>query len=163
MKQFNRFSSFLAGAATALALTVCLTTALAASGKVSYNFANVSLNGTPKITAGKDITAANGQKIPGSILYTDAAGGKTNYLPIRTISELLEVEMRLRLRQQDHSPEKTGYPRRRSRRFRCPHERPDGRQGLNSEPGRYDSTRRQPGLLLGIGQGVQGQGWGTPV
>ncbi len=93
MKQFNRFSSFLAGAATALALTVCLTTALAASGKVSYNFANVSLNGTPKITAGKDITAANWQKIPGSILYTDAAGGKTNYLPIRTISELLEVEI----------------------------------------------------------------------
>ena len=37
--------------------------------------------------------AANAQKIPGSILYTDAAGGKTNYLPIRTISELLGVEI----------------------------------------------------------------------
>ena len=93
MKRTNRLPSFLAGAATALALTACLTTALAASGKVSYNFANVSLDGTKKITAGQDITAANGQKIPGTILYTDAAGGKTNYLPIRAVSELLGVEI----------------------------------------------------------------------
>ena len=89
----NRITSFFAGAAAALALSACLTTALAASGQVSFNFVNVSLDGTPKITAGQDITAANGQKVPGSILYTDEAGGKTNYLPIRTISELLEVEI----------------------------------------------------------------------
>lgn len=71
----------------------CLNTALAASGKVSYNFANVALDGETKITAGADITAANGQKVPGTILFTDAAGGKTNYLPIRAISELLGVEI----------------------------------------------------------------------
>ena len=93
MKRNKHISTFLGGFATALALTACLTTALAASGKVSYNFANVSMDGTQKITAGQDITAANGQKIPGSILYTDEAGGKTNYLPIRTISELLGVEI----------------------------------------------------------------------
>ena len=93
MKRNKHISTFLGGFATALALTACLTTALAASGKVSYNFANVALDGTQKITAGQDITAANGQKIPGSILYTDEAGGKTNYLPIRTISELLGVEI----------------------------------------------------------------------
>ena len=93
MKKTNRISPFLAGAAAALALSACLTTALAASGKVSYNFANVSLDGTKRITAGQDLTASNGQKIPGSILYTDTAGGKTNYLPIRTISELLGVEI----------------------------------------------------------------------
>ena len=89
----NRIVSFLAGAGAALALSACLTTALAAAGKVSYNFVNVSMDGTPKITAGQDITAANGQKVPGSILFTDAAGGKTNYLPIRTVSELLGVEI----------------------------------------------------------------------
>ncbi|WP_302619587.1 hypothetical protein [uncultured Oscillibacter sp.] len=89
----NRIASFTGGFFAALALSLCLTTALAASGKVSYNFANVSMDGTQKITAGQDITAANGQKIPGSILYTDAAGGKTNYLPIRTISELLGTEI----------------------------------------------------------------------
>ena len=89
----KRIASFTSGFFAALALSLCLTTALAASGKVSYNFANVSLDGVPKITAGQDITAANGQKVPGSILYTDEAGGKTNYLPIRTISELLGTEI----------------------------------------------------------------------
>lgn len=89
----NRIASFAGGFFAALALSLCLTTALAAAGQVSYNFANVSMDGTQKITAGQDITAANGQKIPGSILYTDAAGGKTNYLPIRTISELLGTEI----------------------------------------------------------------------
>ncbi len=86
-------TSFFAGICAALALGVCLTTALAASGQVSYNFANVSLDGTQKIAAGEAITAANGQKVPSSILYTDEAGGKTNYLPIRAISELLGVQI----------------------------------------------------------------------
>ena len=89
----KRIVSFAGGFFAALALSLCLTTALAAAGQVSYNFANVSMDGTQKIAAGQDITAANGQKIPGSILYTDEAGGKTNYLPIRTISELLGVEI----------------------------------------------------------------------
>ncbi len=93
MKEHKRIGTFLGGFVTALALAACLTTALAASGTVSYNFANVALDGQQKITAGQDITAANGQKVPGSILYTDAAGGKTNYLPIRTISELLGTEI----------------------------------------------------------------------
>ena len=93
MKEHKRIGTFIGGFATALVLTACLTTALAASGTVSYNFANVALDGTQKITAGQDITAANGQKVPGSILYTDEAGGKTNYLPIRAISELLGVEI----------------------------------------------------------------------
>ena len=69
-------TSFFAGICAALALGVCLTTALAASGQVSYNFANVSLDGTQKIAAGEAITAANGQKVPSSILYTAEAGGK---------------------------------------------------------------------------------------
>ncbi len=93
MKKFKFLPSFLSGAAAALLTCLCLTTALAASGKVSYNFANVALNGETKIIAGQDITAANGQKIPGTILFTDAAGGKTNYLPIRAVSELLGVEI----------------------------------------------------------------------
>lgn len=93
MKKIKRFSSFLAGMTASLLIIGTLTTALAASGTISYNFSNVSLNGERKITAGADITAANGQKVPSSILYVDAAGGKTNYLPIRTISELLGVEV----------------------------------------------------------------------
>ena len=60
---------------------------------MQFNFAGVALNGETKIAAGSDITAPNGQQVPGSILYVDEAGGKTNYLPIRTISELLGVEV----------------------------------------------------------------------
>jgi len=93
MKKTGHFSSFLSGAAAALTLSLCLTTALAAAGKVSYNFANVALDGGTVIAAEADITAANGQKIPGSILYTDETGGKTNYLPLRKISDLLGVEV----------------------------------------------------------------------
>ncbi len=89
----KRIASFAGGFFAVLALSLCLTTALAASGKVSYNFANVALDGGTVIAAGADITAANGQQIPGSILYTDEAGGKTNYLPLRKISELLKVEV----------------------------------------------------------------------
>ena len=89
----KRFPSFVAGAATALALTALASSALAASGQVRFNFAGVALDGEMKITAGSDITAPNGQQVPGSILYTDETGGKTNYLPIRTISELLGVEV----------------------------------------------------------------------
>ena len=77
----------------ALALAACLTTALAAAGQVSYNFANVSMDGQREITAGQDITAANGQKIPGSILYTDEAGGKTNYVSGRQFSELIDADI----------------------------------------------------------------------
>lgn len=89
----KRITSFSTGFFTAVLLMTLCTSALAAGGKVSYNFANVALNGETKITAGQDITAANGQMVPGTILFTDAAGGKTNYLPIRAVSELLGVEI----------------------------------------------------------------------
>lgn len=89
----NRKGSFFAGVFTTLLTIAVGTTALAASGQVSFNFSNVALNGETKITAGSTITAPNGQQVPGSILYTDAAGGKTNYLPIRSVSELLGVEV----------------------------------------------------------------------
>lgn len=89
----KRITPFTTGFLTAALLLALGTSALAASGKVSYNFANVALNGETKIRAGADITAANGQKIPGTILFTDDAGGRTNYLPIRAVSELLGVEI----------------------------------------------------------------------
>lgn len=89
----KRFPTFLAGAVSALLLTALCTTALAASGKISYNFASVSVNGETKITAGTDLAVGGGKHIPGSILYIDETGGKTNYLPVRTIAELLGVEV----------------------------------------------------------------------
>lgn len=85
--------SFFAGVVMTLLLVTLTTTALATSGKVTFGFANVALNGDTKIVSGENITVANGQKVPGSILYVDEAGGKTNYLPIRAISELLGVDI----------------------------------------------------------------------
>ena len=87
MKKKRNLASFFAGVMTVLLAFGCLTSAMAASGEVTYNFANVTLNGEKKISAGSDITVANGEKAPSSILYTDVAGGKTNYLPIRAISD----------------------------------------------------------------------------
>lgn len=89
----KRFPAFLSGALCALLLTALCTTALAASGRISYNFANVSVNGEVKITAGADLAVGGGKHIPGSILYTDETGGKTNYLPVRTVGELLGAEV----------------------------------------------------------------------
>lgn len=68
--------------ATVLVLTM-VTTALAASGKATFNFVNISLRGERKIAAGADITVANGQKVPSSILYTDEKGGKTNLISVQ--------------------------------------------------------------------------------
>lgn len=89
----KRFPGFLSGCLTTVAVLALGTTVLAASGQVTFNFANVALDGEMKFTAGTTVTAANGQEVPSSILYTDAAGGKTNYLPIQAISELLGVEV----------------------------------------------------------------------
>lgn len=89
----KQLPGFLCGCLTTVTALALGTTVLAASGQVTFNFANVALDGETKITAGSTITAPNGQQVPGSILYTDAAGGKTNYLPIRAISELLDVEV----------------------------------------------------------------------
>ena len=89
----KRIPGFLCGCLTTMAVLALGTTVLAASGQVSFSFANVALDGEQKIAAGTTITAPNGQQVPSSLLYTDTAGGKTNYLPIRAISELLGVEV----------------------------------------------------------------------
>ena len=89
----TRRSAFLSGCLTTLLLLTLGTSVLAASGQISFNVCSVAVDGETEITAGSAITASNGQQIPSSILYTDAAGGGTNYLPLRTISQLLGVEV----------------------------------------------------------------------
>lgn len=88
----KRFA-FTSGLLTGALIVTLGTTALAASGRVEFSLSNVALNGERRITAGETITAPNGQKVPGTILYIDEAGGKTNYLPIRAVSELLGTEI----------------------------------------------------------------------
>ena len=85
--------SFFAGVAFTLVILAMGATALAASGQISFNTVNVAWNGETGIPTGSTITAPNGQQVPSSILYTDEAGGTTNYLSIRAISDLLNVEI----------------------------------------------------------------------
>ena len=85
----KRFSSFLAGALTALMLPALAPPALAASGKISYNGASVTVGGAAQ--AAGDITTAEGQA-PGSIQFTNAAGNVTHYLPLETIGQLPGVD-----------------------------------------------------------------------
>ena len=90
-KQKKNLPPFLAGMATmALSLTL-VGTALAAGARVEYNQAGVALCGQPQVTAGETWTAPNGQNVPTMITYVDETGGKTNYLSLRQISEMLKI------------------------------------------------------------------------
>lgn len=69
--------------------------ALASSGgQVEYNQAGIALSGKDQVRAGESYTAPNGQQVPSVITYVDNAGGRTNYLSVRQISELLGVPVR---------------------------------------------------------------------
>lgn len=85
----RRIPVFLAGVLTALLAAAPATTALAASGTVSYNGAAVTVGGAAQ--AAGDIATADGQA-PGSIQFTDAAGNVTHYLPLETIGQLPGVD-----------------------------------------------------------------------
>lgn len=88
MKKRN-YLSFFSGMATALALSACLTSALAAAGAVDFNTVNLSFNSKQVLTQGETIEASNGARVPSSILYTDEQGGGTTYLPVRYLFETL--------------------------------------------------------------------------
>ena len=90
MKKQNR-SSFLKGFLSAVLVFGCITSALAASGTVSFSRVTLAMNGNAVFSEGESLTAGNGQSIPSSISYTDAAGGGTTYLPLAYISRLLDT------------------------------------------------------------------------
>ena len=56
-----------------------------------YNQVGIRTFGEQRVTAGEPYIAPNGQEVPSSITYTDAAGGKTNYLSVRQLCELLDA------------------------------------------------------------------------
>ncbi len=89
----KRLGSFLSGAAAALAVVALGTSVLAATGNLTFNPSHIVVDGETAFSAGDDMTAENGQQVPVSIYYTDAAGGGTHYLSLRAICELLGVEV----------------------------------------------------------------------
>lgn len=88
MKKRN-YLSFFSGMVTALALSACVTSALAAADMVEFNVVNLSFNSKQVLTQGETIEASNGARVPSSILYTDEQGGGTTYLPVRYLFETL--------------------------------------------------------------------------
>ena len=92
MKNLN-LKSYFAGILTATLFFAIITTALAASGSVTYNGINLSMNGKTIFSAGEYLELGSGEKVPSSILYVDQAGGGTTYLPMRYLAELLELSV----------------------------------------------------------------------
>ena len=91
MKKNRSALSFLASVLATILTAGCLTTALAASGLVSFSPVSLDLNGRAVFAAGDTLKTEGGQEVPSSIVYTDEAGGGTTYLPLRTIANLLDV------------------------------------------------------------------------
>lgn len=82
---------FLSGVLATVLTMGCVTTALAASGLVQFSPVGLQLNRKAIFAAGDNVKTESGQSVPSSLLYTDAAGGGTTYLPLRTIADLLDV------------------------------------------------------------------------
>lgn len=89
----KRITSFTTGFLTAVLLLALCTTALAASGKVDFNQVGIRVMREQQVKAGETYTAPNGQQVPSTITYTDAAGGKTNYISVRQLSELIDADI----------------------------------------------------------------------
>ena len=89
----KKYGSFAAGVVSMLLAVSLVGAASAASGQVAYNRAGISLFGQDKVLAGESYTAPNGQQVPAVITYIDEAGGMTNYLSVRQVSELLGIEV----------------------------------------------------------------------
>jgi len=84
-------TSFFSGFLSAVLVFGCISSALAASGTVDFSQVRLAMYGKTVFSQGESLTASNGQSIPSSISYTDAAGGGTTYLPLAYVSQLLDT------------------------------------------------------------------------
>ena len=84
---------FLSGALSAALILGLTTTALAASGTVSFNAVNLTLNRKEVFSQGEELTNDAGRAIPSSIVYLDEAGGGTTYIPLAYVSRLLDTQI----------------------------------------------------------------------
>lgn len=88
---FRRIAEFSAGMATMAILVTAIIPSSATGNQIAYNQVGIRTFGEQRVTVGENYIAPNGQEVPSSITYTDAAGDKTNYLSVRQISELLDA------------------------------------------------------------------------
>lgn len=83
----------LCGVVAALLSTMAVAATASPSGTIRFNQVGVARFGKTMIEQGSSITAPNGQSVPSVITYTDPAGAPTNYLPIKTIGELIDANV----------------------------------------------------------------------
>lgn len=94
MKKPGRAShirAFLGGMASALVIVVLTTTAMAASGQLKFNTANICFDHVCVFPKDKYLKTETGGTIPSSILYTDEQGAGTTYVPIRVLTQALHM------------------------------------------------------------------------
>ncbi len=90
---FRRLSTFAAGM-LAMAMLVTLAEPVSAAGeKFACNQVGVRVMRKQQVKAGETWTAPNGQQVPSTITYTDATGGRTNYIAASRLSELLDADI----------------------------------------------------------------------
>lgn len=105
----KKVGTMLVSVLAAVMLAASAGPASAEGSEVAYNQVGVRFFDEQKIQAGEMFTAPNGQQVPSGITYTDAAGGKTTYLSIRQLSELLDAD--IRWDSESGNVEIAGYPK----------------------------------------------------
>ena len=89
----RKTSSFFCGMAL-MALLVSITgTALAASNAISFNTANLSINGKRIVDKGDVLESSAGAELPSIIRYTDSNGSATHYVSVRFLAEALGMDV----------------------------------------------------------------------
>lgn len=86
----KRIASFAGGFFAALAVSLCLTTALAAAGTLQVGTGGIVVMDQVKVKPGEEY-AVDGKKIPAVVTYTDASGKSHNYVPVETIPDYLDI------------------------------------------------------------------------
>lgn len=90
---FKFLPTFMAGM-LAMAMLLTLAEPVSAAGeKIAYNQVGIRVLREQQVKAGETYTVPNGQQVPSAITYTDAAGGRTNYLSVRQLSELIDADI----------------------------------------------------------------------
>ena len=87
----EKITSFLSGVVSCTLVLGLATTALAATGNMSFGRVNVRLNSEEVFAQGEELRTDSGQAIPSSITYTDETGGDTTYVPLSYLSRLLDT------------------------------------------------------------------------
>lgn len=90
----SNWKSFVSGMLVMALAAALMAPAVAAgtfNGKASFGQVGVEVFSKKRYAPGASMTAANGEKVPVTITYTDAKGGATNYIAVQKVAELFDM------------------------------------------------------------------------